>query len=141
MRVESCNLLLLLCEVQCVLWALVKFLLLILLLFLLEYGCSELRVLLGSFFPLMSVNCPSLLLWQLLVESCIYSILEWLFQLVSQNHLLEKLFSSPLLWSNVCLWHWGTFSVCSKMLGPVYISSLLFYVFFSFFCSSIFFNF
>jgi hypothetical protein len=25
--------------------------------------------------------------------------------------------------------HWGTFPVCSKMLGPVYISSLLVYVF------------
>jgi hypothetical protein len=32
-----------------------------------------------------------------------------------------------LLWGNVCLWLWGMFSVCSKMLDPVYISSLLAY--------------
>ena len=57
------------------------------------------------------------------------SILEWLPQLVSWDHLLGKLFSNLLLWGSVCLCHWGTFPVCSKMLGPMYLSSLLVYVF------------
>ena len=64
-----------------------------------------------------------------MVESWFYSILEWLLKLVSWDYLLEKLFSSPLLWGSVCLCHWGVFPVCSKMLGPVYVSSLLVYVF------------
>ena len=63
-----------------------------------------------------------------MVENWFYPILEWLLQLVSLNHLLGKLFFSPLLWGSVCLWHWGMFPVCSKMLGPVYVSSLLDYV-------------
>jgi hypothetical protein len=54
----------------------------------------------------------------------------WLLQLVSWDNLLRKLFSSLLLWSSVYLCHWGVFPVCSKMLGPVYITSLLVYVFF-----------
>jgi len=40
-----------------------------------------------------------------------------------------KVFPSLLLWSNVCLCHWGGFPVCSKMLGPLYVSSLLVYFF------------
>jgi hypothetical protein len=64
-----------------------------------------------------------------LVESWFCPILEWLLMLVSCDYLLGKLFSSPLLRGSVCLWHWDTFPVCSKMMGPVYISSLLAYVF------------
>jgi hypothetical protein len=56
-------------------------------------------------------------------------MLEWLLQLSSWNHLLGKLFSNLSLWGSVCLCHWGVFSVCIKMLGSVYISSLLVYVF------------
>ena len=41
-----------------------------------------------------------------------------------------KMFSSLLLWGTVCLWPWGGFPVCSNMLGPVYITSLLVSVFF-----------
>jgi hypothetical protein len=41
-----------------------------------------------------------------------------------------KLFSNILLWGSVCHCHLGEFLVWSKMLGPVYISCLLVYVFF-----------
>jgi hypothetical protein len=40
-----------------------------------------------------------------------------------------KIFSILLLWGNICLWLWSMFSVCSKILDPIYISSLLAYVF------------
>jgi hypothetical protein len=42
---------------------------------------------------------------------------------------IASLFSNILPWDSVCLCHWGTFLACSKMLNPVYISSLLFYAF------------
>ena len=38
-----------------------------------------------------------------MVKSWLYSILEWLLQLVSWNHLLGKLFSNLFLWGSVCL--------------------------------------
>ena len=60
MRLGCWNLPLLLCEMQCVLWALVKFLLLMWVLLHLEHRYSELRVNLGRFFPLTSIRCPSL---------------------------------------------------------------------------------
>jgi len=63
-----------------------------------------------------------------LVESQYSLILEWLLRLISGNYLLGKLFSSLLLWGSICLCHWGVFSVCSKMLGPLYIFTLLLYV-------------
>jgi hypothetical protein len=43
--------------------------------------------------------------------------------------LLGKWFSSPFLWGSVCLWHWAALPVCSKMLGPVYVTCLLVFLF------------
>jgi hypothetical protein len=43
--------------------------------------------------------------------------------------LLGILFSSPLHWGSVCLWHWGAFLICSNMVGPFHLSSLLVYDF------------
>jgi hypothetical protein len=43
--------------------------------------------------------------------------------------LLGKLFSRLSVWGNVCLCPWGGFPICSKMLGPVCVASLLVYVF------------
>jgi hypothetical protein len=51
---------LLFCEVQCVLCALVKFLLWMWVPLHLEHRCSELRAHLGKFFSLTSMKCPSL---------------------------------------------------------------------------------
>jgi hypothetical protein len=56
----------------------------------------------------------------------IYSLLEWLCQLDSWGHLLEKkLLYSTVFWGSICLWHWGEFPVCSKRLDLVYLFSLL----------------
>ena len=52
-----------------------------------------------------------------------------LHEVVSWDHLLGKLFSILLLWGSACLCHWGGFCLCFKMLGPVYISIILTYVF------------
>jgi len=95
----------------------------------LEHRCSKLRVLRSRFFfwPVWSVLSYLFFItfcWKLIL------ILEWLLQLISWDHLLGKLFSNHLLWGSVYLCHWDVFPVCSKMLGPVYISSLLVYVFF-----------
>jgi hypothetical protein len=68
-RVRFWSLPFLLCELQCVLWALVKFLLWMWVFLHQEHRCSELRVLLG---PLMSVKCPSL---SFLITWCWKSIL------------------------------------------------------------------
>ena len=129
MRVGCWSLPPLLCEVLCVLWALVELLLWMWVPLHLEHRCSELRVFLGRFFLWRVWSIPPYLIWWLLVKSEFYSILEWLLHLVSWEHLLAKLFSSPLLWGSVCLWHWGAFPVCSKILGPVYSSSSFFHVF------------
>ena len=37
----------------------------------------------------------------------------------------EIFFSSLLVWSSVCLFPWGGFPVSRKMLGSIYVSSLL----------------
>ena len=130
LRVGCWNLPLLFCVVQCVFWALSKFLLWMWVPLHFEHRCSELRVLLGRFFFLWWVwSVLPCLFWWFLVESQFYPILEWLLWLVSWDHLLGKLFSSLLLWDSVCLWTWGVFPVCSKILSPVYLSSLLVYVF------------
>jgi hypothetical protein len=69
-------------------------------------------------------------LYKIRNESLFYSILEWILQFVSWSHLLGKLFSNLLLWGSVCIFHWSWFPVCSKMLHPLYVTSLLVYVFF-----------
>ena len=128
-RVGCWSLPLLLYEVQCVLWALIKFLLGVWVPLHLEYRCLELR-LLGRLLLWWIWNVLPYSFSKLLVERWFYSILEWLLQLAPWDHLLGKLFSSPLIWDSICLWHWGPFPVYSEMLGPVYVSSLLFYVFY-----------
>ena len=40
------------------------------------------------------------------------------------------LFPKLLFWGNICLCHWGAFSVFSKMLDSVYLSSMLVNLFF-----------
>ena len=73
-------------------------------------------------------NSPYLF-WFPLVESIFYWILEWLLRPnVSWDCLFGKPFSSPLLWGSVCLCCWSMFFVCSRMMDPVYVSSLLAYV-------------
>ena len=96
----------------------------------LEHICSELRGHLARFFLWWVCNVILCLFWLLYFGSLFFSQLEWLHQLVSWNHLLGKLFSTLLLWGSVCLCHWSGILVCSKMLSPVYISSLLVYVFY-----------
>jgi ABC-type branched-subunit amino acid transport system permease subunit len=64
-----------------------------------------------------------------LFESWFYLILEWLLQLVCWDHFLRKLFSNLLLWGSDCLYYWGVLPLCSKRLSPVYLFSLLVYVF------------
>jgi hypothetical protein len=96
----------------------------------LELRCSELRVHFGRFFfSLMSMKCPSLsflitFAWKfslfditMATPACFLGPFAW-----------KKIFSL-LLWDSVCLCHWGAFPVCSKMLAPVYISSLLVYIY------------
>ena len=90
-------------------------------------GCPFPNFFLSPF--ILWVQESYLFVWVNFVSIWFYLILEWLLQLVSWNHFLGKLFSSFLLWGFVCVWHWGVFPVCSKMLGPFYISSLLVYVF------------
>jgi hypothetical protein len=131
LRVGCWSLPLLSCEVQCVLWAFIKFLLWMWVLLHLEHWCSELRVYLGRFLLWRVWSVPLSLCF--LIDFCWKLILFYIRmangELVSWEHLLGKLFSSVLLWGSVCLCHWGVFPVCSKMLGPVFVSSLLVYVF------------
>jgi len=87
-----------------------------------------LRVHLGGFFLWIWSILPYVF-WWLLVESQFYSLWEWQFQLVSLDHLLRKLFPSHSLWGSICLCLWGVFLACSKMLGPLYLSILLVFVF------------
>jgi hypothetical protein len=92
------------------------------------HRCSESRVDLGELF-LWWVWCvlPHLF-WYLLVESQFYFLLEYL-ELIPLGHFLG-FFSQLLLCSCVCRCHWDAFPVYSKMLGPVYLLSLLvFYLF------------
>ena len=117
-------LLLLLCKVQCVSWALVKFLLQMWWPCIWSIDVHNWEFILVDF-PLTSMKCPSLSFlitfgWKLILfnirmitPSCVL------------GPFLGKLSSSLLLWGSVCLCHWGTFLVCSKMLGPAYVSSLL----------------
>ena len=77
----------------------------------------------------MSIKRPSLSFlitfgWALIlfnirmaIPACVFSLFAW------------KIVSNLLLWGSVCLCHWGMYPVCCKMLGPVYVSSLLVYVF------------
>jgi hypothetical protein len=94
----------------------------------LEHRCSELRVDLGRFYLWWIWSGPLCRFWELWVRSRFYLILGWLFQLVSLDRLLEKLFFSLLLWVSICLCPWGGFPVCSKRLGPVYVSSQVVYL-------------
>ena len=77
-----------------------------------------------------------------MVKSLLYWILEWLLKVVSCGHLIGnffpaiwlEFFSSLLVLGSICFFfffffQWGVFPVCNKMLGPVYVSSLLAYVF------------
>ena len=107
----------------------------------LAFGAYIFRI--GSFswtiLPLMSMKCPSLsfliilgwksILIEIRMASRFYSILEWLFQLVSSDHLLGELFSSLSFWGNSCLFPLDGFPVSSKMLGPICLASLIVYVF------------
>jgi len=95
----------------------------------LEHRYLGLRVHFDGFFMWWIWSVLLYLFWWLLVESWFYSMLEWLLQPVSSDHLLGKLFSIPLLSGSFCLCLWGVFPVCSKMLGPLYVSNLLVYVF------------
>jgi hypothetical protein len=132
MRVGCWSLPLLLYEVQWMLWDLVKLLLWMWVALHLEHRCSELRILLDRFFSLMSMKCDSLsflitFVWKLILFNI--RMATRLLQLVSRGHLLGELFYRSLLWSSLCLCPWGAFHVCRKMLAPVYVSSLLVYVF------------
>ena len=127
LRLECWSLPLFLYEVQCVLWALVKFLLWMRVPLFLEHSCSELRVHLGIYFSLTRMKCPFFNItfcW----KSIVFDI-----RMATPAFFLWpsawKLFFSSLLCSSVWLCHWSMFSVCRKMLGPVYTSSLLVYVF------------
>ena len=91
----------------------------------LKHRYSELRVHLGGFYLWWVWSAPLCLFWKLWVGSRFYSILEWLLQFVTSDHLLRKLFSSFLLWGGVCLCSWERFPVCSEMLVPAYVASLL----------------
>jgi hypothetical protein len=95
----------------------------------LEHRCSELRVHLGRFFLWWVRSVLPYPFSQFLVENWFYLILQYLLQHISWDHLLGKLFSSPLLWGTFCFCHWGVFAIYSKMLGPIYVSNLLVYVF------------
>ena len=116
MKVGCWNLPLLLCDMQYMLWALVRFLLWMQVPLHLEHRYSGLRVHLVGLFLRWIWSVLPYLFWKLLVESWFYSIWEWLLQLFSLDHLLGKLFSSNLLWGNVCHCHLCRFPVCSKYL-------------------------
>jgi hypothetical protein len=112
----------------CMLWALVKFF----------YECGYICIWSIDIqnwefflvdFSFNEYEVSFLILFDNLAERWFYSLLEWLLQLISWFYLLGNFFSSPLLWGSFCPWHWGVFPVCSKILGLVYVSSLLFYVF------------
>ena len=82
-----------------------------------------------DFFPLMCMKYPSLSFFNNFGCKLLFFHIRMATLACFLGPFAWKLFSSPLLWGSVFLWHWGVFPVCSKMLGPVYISSLLFYVF------------
>ena len=93
----------------------------------LEHRCSEFRLFCIFYLWQVWSVLPYLFFLITLVWKSIYSILEWLFQLVSWEHLLGKLFSTLLLWGSACLCHWHGFLVCSKTLSPLlYIQSMSF---------------
>jgi hypothetical protein len=95
----------------------------------LEHRYWELRVCLGRLF-FDEYEVPLLVFFDNLGWKSTLFDIRMVLQLVTSNCLLRKLFSSFLLWCNICLCPWGEFPVCSKMLGHVYIASLLVYVFF-----------
>jgi hypothetical protein len=129
LRVGCWSLPLVLCEMQCVLWALVKFLLWMVVALNLEHKCSELRVHLGRYF-----------LWQLWHVLPYLFLITFVWKLILLNIRMAtpacflgsfswNFLPSLLLWYSVCLCYWGTFPVCRKILGRVYIYSLLVYAF------------
>ena len=65
----------------------------------LENSCSELRVLLGRFFPLMRIKGSFLYSLRTFGSKLIFFILAWLIQLVNWGHLLGIFF--PSLYSKV----------------------------------------
>ena len=130
MRVECWSFALLLYGVHCVLWALEKFLLWMWMSLHLKHRCSELSILFGRFFSLMNMKCPSLsFLITLGWQSILFDVRMATPAFSFWDHLLGELFSSLLLWGSVCLCHCSGFPVCRKMVGSVYISSLLAYFF------------
>jgi len=79
--------------------------------------------------PLMYMKCPSLFFWMTFSWKSILFNIKMCTPACFLDYLLGKLFSSFILWNSGYLCHWGVFSVCSKILVPLSISSLLVYVF------------
>ena len=90
MRVWFGSLPLLLCAMQCVLWALVKFLSWVWMPLHLDHRCSELRVHLGRFYLWCVWSIPSYLLLIILSWKLILFDIRMVFHLVSWDHLLGK---------------------------------------------------
>ena len=81
-------------------------------------------------FPVTNMKCPSLsLLIDFSLESVLLDIRIAIPACFSRPIWLEKILLNPLLWSNVCLWCWGVFLVCSRRMDSVFITNLLAYVF------------
>lgn len=114
---------------QSVLWDLVTFPLQIWMSLHLGHTCLEFRIHLGRFFLYYVWSVLPHTFKEIVVESQLYSIFEWLLQLTSCDHLLRKNFLSILLWGSVCHTHRCVFPICSQILCPVYISILLIYYF------------
>jgi hypothetical protein len=128
MRVWSWSLPLLLCEVQCVLWALLKCND--------EYGCPY----------IWSIDIQN---WEFILEDFIFdkyevpllvffdnfgvNLISFHIKMVNPVCFLRpfdwKIVSSLLNWGSICLYPWVGFSVSIKKWGPVYVASLFVYVF------------
>jgi hypothetical protein len=96
----------------------------LLLCFFYEYGCPciwsihvQLRVHLGLFFFWWVWSILSYLFWWILVESRFYSILEWLLQLISWDHLLGALYSEvvSVFLTEVHFLYIQTYPVCFSL--------------------------
>jgi hypothetical protein len=79
--------------------------------------------------PLMSMQCPSSSFlitfnWKSILLNIRMATLAWFLGSFAWKNFFSLWFSG-----SVCVCHWGVFPVCSKMLSPVYISSLLAHVF------------
>lgn len=77
----------------------------------------------------MCMNIPSSFLLITFLSKYILLDIRVAIQLLPWKYLLGKFFPSPLFQGSVCLYYMIMFPLCIKILGPVYVSSLLSYVF------------